>query len=37
MIIGAHAAPRELIGEHQAGRPGADDQNVHLHGDLQFP
>ena len=27
----AHAAPRELIGEHEPRRAGSDDQNVRLH------
>ena len=27
----AHAAPAELIGEHQPGRAGTDDQNVSVH------
>jgi hypothetical protein len=26
----AHAAPAELVGEHQAGGPGADDEDVRL-------
>jgi hypothetical protein len=26
-----HAAPGELVGEHQAGRAGADDENVDIH------
>jgi hypothetical protein len=27
----AQAATRELVGEHQAGRAGADDQDIGLH------
>ena len=27
---GTHAAPRELVGEHQPGRAGADDQDVRV-------
>ena len=27
----AHTAPRELVGEHQAGRAGADDQDLGVH------
>src|SRR5262249_14861781 len=29
------ATPRELVGEHQAGRTGADDQDVGIHADLR--
>jgi hypothetical protein len=27
----AHASPNELVGEHQPGRAGPDDQNVSIH------
>ena len=27
----AHAAPDKLIGEHQAGRAGPDDQDIRIH------
>ena len=33
----AHAAPHELIGEHQPGRAGADDQNVGIHSSPHLP
>jgi hypothetical protein len=26
-----HAAPSQLIGEHQAGRSGSDDEDVRIH------
>ena len=29
--LDAHAAPYELVGEHEAGRAGADDQDVRIH------
>ena len=30
----AHTSPNELIGEHQPGRAGPDDQNVSIHRKL---
>ena len=32
----AHAAPAELICEHQPGRAGTDDQNISIHGEEVF-
>jgi hypothetical protein len=29
--LAAHTAPGELVGQHQAGRPGPDDQHLGMH------
>src|SRR5947207_1581819 len=32
----AHAAPRELVGEHQPGRAGANDEDIGVHAGLPW-